>query len=651
MTKKEILELINTNKDSYSQIIKSHHREFYDNVVNKYVGVKFGEKLYRWLYEGNVFGKCLNCQKETRFQSIVVGFVKYCSKKCANIATAEVRGRALTHDVPNPNFWIEKQCKLCGKSFFSFIKRNGVFCSNECSAKFTGNDKTRLNKIRETKLERYGNETFVNPEKAKITCLEKYGVDNASKSDIVKKKIIQSNQIKYGVDYSWQSEEVKQKIQKTNLEKCGFLNPSSSPIIKKRRDASVYKKYGVFNVFQNPNTVKSIINTNLLRYNVEYSNQNPIIREKITDSNRISTYNRNKNKLDYVEFLFDASEFKGIDREYVYKFQCKKCGKIFEDNMDGNEHPRCLICNPYIQGFSIGEKEVLEFIKEILPGDTIIEKSRSIIDSLELDVYLPSKNVAIEFDGLYWHGEIGGKKDIRYHLIKTEKCKEKNIKLIHIFEDEWLFKKDIIKEKLKHILGKCNNLQKVYARNCVVKTISTKDKNDFLEKTHIQGKCNSSIKLGLYFDDSLMCVMTLNNLRIALGGDNTKTGEYELVRYATSKHVIGGCGKLLAYFVKNYNPTKIISYADRRYSNINNMYEKIGFKLESITNPNYWYFKPGYILKYHRFNFRKSELSKKLPIFDSNLTEWQNMQLNGYDRIWDCGQFKYEYNPTNIIHH
>jgi len=125
---------------------------------------------------------------------------------------------------------------------------------------------------------------------------------------------------------------------------------------------------------------------------------------------------------------------------------------------------------------------------------------------------------------------------------------------------------------------------------------------------------------------------------------HAEAGEYELIRYATSNIVIGGASKLLAYFIKIYAPKKIISYADRRWTFYkDNMYDKMGFTKVSDGTPNYWYFgKDGNYRRFHRFGFRKDILPTRLPIFDVSLTEWKNMKNNGWDRIWDCGNLKYE---------
>lgn len=166
-----------------------------------------------------------------------------------------------------------------------------------------------------------------------------------------------------------------------------------------------------------------------------------------------------------------------------------------------------------------------------------------------------------------------------------------------------------------------------------------------MEKNHIQGKCGSSIRLGLFHGNKLVSVMTFGELRKSLG-HSTIDNYYELIRYCSDLNcqVIGGASKLLSHFIKNNeNVKKIITYADKRFSSIdNNIYQKLNFKHIGDSVPSYWYFKLGEIVRHHRYKFAKHKLRDRLKSFDSNLTEWQNMQMNGYDRIWDCGNLKYE---------
>ena len=141
--------------------------------------------------------------------------------------------------------------------------------------------------------------------------------------------------------------------------------------------------------------------------------------------------------------------------------------------------------------------------------------------------------------------------------------------------------------------------------------------------------------------------MTFGSLRKALG-TTASPSAYEMYRFCTNGNVIGGAGKLLNFFIKTYKPTQIISYADRRWSNKNDVfYPKIGFNFVGTTRPNYYY-TSDYITREYRFKYRKNNLSKLLTTFDPILSEWKNMQLNGYDRIWDCGNLKYELIPKSI---
>jgi hypothetical protein len=282
------------------------------------------------------------------------------------------------------------------------------------------------------------------------------------------------------------------------------------------------------------------------------------------------------------------------------------------------------------------QEEISKFIKEELNIQNILS-NKSILNGVEIDIFIESLNIGIEYNGLYWHSEKMGKHKY-YHLNKTIKSENNNIRLIHIFEDEWKFKKDIVKNRLRNILNKNND--KLYARNCVIKEIDNNLKNEYLLNNHIQGSDKSKIKLGAFIDSNLVGVITFSNLRKVNGSINLDNNIYELLRFS-SNNVIGLASKFLKYFIRNYNPKKIITYADRRWTPIASfsVYEKIGFKLIKETKPNYWYTK-DYKRREHRFNYRKDILVSKN--YDINKTEFEIMNELGYDKIWDCGSFKYE---------
>jgi len=268
-----------------------------------------------------------------------------------------------------------------------------------------------------------------------------------------------------------------------------------------------------------------------------------------------------------------------------------------------------------------------------------VKNNRSIIKPHELDVYLPDYKVAIEVNGLYWHSEYGGKKTKDYHVMKTESCESKGVQLIHIFEDDWNIKRNIVLSKLSSIINQ--EKMKVYARNCIILEVDKRAKTQFLSEYHIQGSDKSNINIGLYYDKDLVAIMTFGKLRRSLG-QSAIDGHYELCRYATKINVVGGASKCLSYFIKSYNPNKIITYADRKWTSLikDTMYDKIGFKKSGITKPGYWYTK-DYRKKVHRFNFNKKRLVNEFNM-DSSKTERQIMYELGYDKIWDCGNIKYE---------
>jgi len=214
-------------------------------------------------------------------------------------------------------------------------------------------------------------------------------------------------------------------------------------------------------------------------------------------------------------------------------------------------------------------------------------------------------------------------------LKKQEFAASKGIQLFFIRSNEWLEKKEIVKSI---IASKLNyNIQKIYARKCEIKEINNKQSNDFLNDNHIQGEAVASIRIGLFYKIELVSIITLSKTRF------NKKYEYELIRFANKKNVsvVGGFNKMISFFIKNYKPLSILTYSDKRLFN-KNTYEKANFVQIGTSKPNYFYTKNGYISG-SRIMYQKYKLKNKLNIFNENLSEYENMLQNGYDRIWDCG--------------
>ena len=430
-------------------------------------------------------------------------------------------------------------------------------------------------------------------EKRKKTVFQKYKVNYISQLKIVKNKIKKTCIQKYGVENPYQSEDVKKKIKSTLIKKYGISHPMESEKFKNKQRETTFKKYGVNNPSQR---------------HIPFE-----ILKKLNDKKFIQKCHHTM-KMSAVEIgkKLNVSPSAILDYLHLHKI------------------------NLINRSFSRFEKEIIKFINL-----NIETNSRSIISPYELDIYIPKHKLAIEFNGLYWHSynQKESLKQKRKHLLKTEICEEKGIQLLHIFENEWL--NPVKQEIWKSIINsKLNKNDRIFARKCIVKEIlDTKLIRQFLNNNHLQGFVGSSIKLGLFYENKLVSLMTFSKTRYS------KKYQYELIRFCNKKNVniVGGASKLFKYFIKNYDPKSIISYADRRYSN-GNLYNKLNFSFSHNSAPNYFYFKPGQSVLYPRIKFQKHKLEKQLENFDSELSEVENMYNNGYRRIWDCGNMIYIWN-------
>ena len=277
----------------------------------------------------------------------------------------------------------------------------------------------------------------------------------------------------------------------------------------------------------------------------------------------------------------------------------------------------------------------LEIIKYINDLGVECKSDRKILHGKEINIYVPSMKIGFEYNGLICHTEKYGK-DKNYHLNKTIECNKEGVKLYHIFEDEYHNSKDIVLAKIKHILKKDYDLPKIYARKCTVQVINSSVAKDFLNKFHIQGFVSSNIYLGCYHENNLIAVMSFS----------MKFGDCELNRFATNYHFrcIGVGGKLFNYFIKNYNYNIIKSFADRRWTldSEHNLYINIGFKLTEVLKPDYSYYNCSYgrYKRIHKFSLRKNKLHNKYGL-SLTLSENKMTQILNFQKIWDCGKFKY----------
>ena len=344
---------------------------------------------------------------------------------------------------------------------------------------------------------------------------------------------------------------------------------------------------------------------------------------------------RHNNKYDYSE-----TELNGMSKPI--KVICH------EKYADGREHGAFYVnpnkhlfrgtgCPHCKHSTSQAELEIYRFVCDLVGIDNVRHNDRTVLKGYELDIYIPSHNLAIEYDGLYWHSEANPEYIKGHMLHKTEECEKQGIHLIHIFEDEYANNKEVVFSKLKHLLN-TDNSRRIYARKCVVKEIDRETGYHFIQLNHIQGKANSTVFVGAYYNDELVSVMSFLL-------EDKKNMKWNLTRFCNKSdcNIIGIGGKLISYFRNHYDYTEIKTFADRRWSSIsNNLYEKIGFKLTKIISPDYRYIAKNAPSegRIHKFNCRKNILAKKynLPL---TMTETEMATTAGLYKVWDCGLLKY----------
>ena len=631
------------------------HCEQYEVLVKQYQDYKqeFDFRTFLSLIiKDKLDSFCCHCGKQLNYNQIRNN-CKYCSVKCS-ANDQQVRNKYKQTCVekygvqsPSQNQLVSKKTKNTNLEKYGVehplqneqIKRKVKNTNLQRYGYQYGlqNENVKLKKI-QTNLQKYGYQYGLQnqqvKQKQKQTNLQKYGVENVFQNQKIKEKIKQTNLEKYGVESVMQSDIFCNKSKQTNLQKYGVEFPTQSQQIKQKIKDTNLEKYGVENVFQNQKIKEKIKQTNLQKYGVEHILQSQLFRQKIQRKNLDSGYETMFLKcFPYVKPLFNKQDYYGGQNDIVYCWECKQCGNVFKQRIYITSHlgfvsyiPRCLKCYPYISGFSELEKQFTQFLKQNTDLK-FLQHNRNIIKPYQLDIYIPQKSVAIQFNGLYWHSDDVKLND--YHLMKTQKCLEKNIQLIHVFQDQWLYKQEIVKDRINNILGIYNN--RVFARKCIIKQIPSNICNQFLQINHIQGRDHSKIRLGLFYNEELISVMTFGKPRF------NKNYEYQLIRFASKLNtkVIGGASKLLKYFERKYNPKSIISYADRRYSN-GKLYYALGFQFLNNSEPNYFWCKNQ--IKFSRYQTQKHKLKKLLgQNFNDQLTEDQNMYLNGYNKIYDCG--------------
>jgi hypothetical protein len=573
------------------------------------------------------------------------------------------------------------KCKNCGKTPSTAGDSSfREFCSTKCAAHGTKDKK------KQTCLEKYGTTHHLQSEKSrqkqKQTNMEKYGVENVSQLSSVRDKVDSTMIDRYGDKNYFNTSDFKTKLKKTSLEKYGVEHFSSSDVVKKKRKESYIKRYGVDHPSKDDSVKSSTKKTNLERYGVEYASQSNEVKERVKDTNqerygfdshlsspdirkriestnleryghitpsmnedvRQKTRNTNKEKYGSIwvsqRFLSEyalgiLNDTKRLKEHYDEFDSITEAASDIDVSM--STYARTLkeqnieIKYP-ANVMTMGHKQLKEFIEYLgVEEQDISHNDRTVLgNGKEVDIFIKSHGICIEYNGWYWHSDLY--KKWKYHQDKTLQSVNNDYKMIHVWEYDWNnpAKREVIKKKIGAMLGKAD---RVYARKCEFRMIDNDEAKEFYEHNHIQGHKHSLNHYGLVEKDTGELVSVLS-----VSYKSKKDNIVDISRYATSKSVVGGFSKLLKRMFEDMNPSVVETFCSLDYGT-GAMYEKTGFDKVGVTNPNYKYVKYGKTIS--RQQAMKHRLNDLLENFDPELSEYDNMTNHGFFRVYDAGSIKY----------
>lgn len=307
--------------------------------------------------------------------------------------------------------------------------------------------------------------------------------------------------------------------------------------------------------------------------------------------------------------------------EKGHEFTVRVCDRV-------NYQTGCARCS--MSSESSTEKELYRFVKSL--GVNAIENDRSVVPGYEADVYCPDQKVAIEFNGIYWHSEkFRGKS---YHADKTDAFQEEGVQVIHVWEDEWRDSRGAVERMIARKLG-VSKERSLNARSLQVKPATVGESREFLEENHIQGYVPASVQLALWEAENVVALITFRK---------RGAGKWELARYATSANVRGGFTKLLKAFIRQEDPSEIVTFADRLVSD-GSLYRNSGFQQDGELPPDYKYVRNG-VKREHKFNYRKARFRNDPKLkYREGATERELAEMNNLHRLYDAGKVRWVWTP------
>jgi len=510
-----------------------------------------------------------------------------------------------------------------------------------------------------------------------LSVIKKMAVEGYNKSEISKKLDIK----RQTVDYWCKKHEIKPQTygpRKGYLKYCKFLE-----ILKEAHKKGVKIKLNqvLREIDLHPSTANSILKKNpvysdLIRSKEEANSEDKKLskseaeaRLPSSEESKIIGFENGKYKIktkdNYIYFKSStkihqgdprnksgtvrnvgeiSKELKALGYEYVEGYTKKrapltakhlKCGNLRTNKIRNFYTQKCPFCSN--TGVSKAEKDIENWVRS-LGLETRKLRFKGKTKGKEVDIYIPSLNLAIEYCGLYWHNENSPEPRGRsYHYDKMKKCEESGIRLITIFEDEWVHRKSQVKNFLKSVFGIFE--ERIYARSCSISEVKNSDVlRMFLEENHIQGKACAEVAYGLYFQDKLLGLVTGNEHHRQSYSDTLVLNR---LVFKDGVQIVGGASRLLSklkdYAIKN-GYKKILSWSDNRWSE-GRVYKKCGFNFLRELKPDYSYVKNGQTTRSSKQSNKKSNLLKKGAIGNTEAEMAKSLKLN---RIWDCGKKAWE---------
>lgn len=447
----------------------------------------------------------------------------------------------------------------------------------------------------------------------KQVCIEKYGVENTFQVKEFIEKSQQTRLLKYGTKHALQSPEILEKAKQTNITRYGDWSGANGTAPKEKCLAKNREKLGVDYPFQSRRIQDKIKETVRKKYGVDYVVHSPevqkLIRKSILKNWGVKSHlalpeiieKRKQTCLNKYGVPCSLQSAASLEKSY----ETRKKNESFKT--------------------SKAEQRVAQLIKKWVGEDKVVQNIRSIIAPYELDIVIPEKKIAIEYNGLYWHSEAWINKN--YHRKKLLRCKKAEYTLITIFEHEWKLRKLAVISRLKAILGVSKI--RIGARKTELKVVdkNSKETKNFLNKYHVQGATNFKRAYQLWYDNTLVAVMTFNRHH------RQNCTDIVLNRFCVRKDysISGGASKLLKEARKEF--PSIVSYSDNRWSD-GNLYKNLGFSLVTSSKPDYFYISNKGV--FSKQSLRKTKEEQKI-----NKTEHKLRLSQGYLRVYDCGKKKW----------